>query len=147
VKKNNMMKIASAIVVVTSMMMATGAQAHERVSPFTDNLTVHLSGFNSGMAVSYSSDNDVNINGPANIGSASSFPVTISSENIADNGNPSMTVKTPQGDTCQLKFVDGPWTYLNFQTQSPPSCSHIQVSQITPGSSNYTYDVTLTYQN
>ena len=120
--------------------------AGENSSPFMDNLTVKLKGFNNTVDVRYAGNNGVNISGPTKVmAGTTAIPVSISSQNMLDNGFPAMTVTTADHAHCQLNFVDGPWTILNYKTDAPPSCSHIKVSSIT-SSSQYRYALTLTYQ-
>ncbi len=128
-------------VVATSAMAAT--QPH--VSPFQDNITVNLSG-TPALALSYAGDNGVNVSGPGFIDAgASSFAIAISSKNFIENGFPSMNVQLSDGSSCNLKFVDGPYTYLNFQSGNPPVCSHLSVSTIEQDD-EYQYKMTLTYK-
>ena len=135
--------------------MAAGVRAHPgdpQVSPFTDNITVNLHG-TPGMNIEYFNDNGVNFQDseiptppPSRVDAgATSFSFHLHSTNLLENGNPSMMLHLDDGTTCTLHYVDGPWTYLNFEEGNPPQCGHLQVGTITQ-EDQYQYTLDLTYQ-
>lgn len=128
----------------------TGADAAKsRVSPFTDNLTIHLQGFPSYTLFSadYANNNNVNISGPSASYDNTAWPVVINSDNLYQNGNPSLTLyyqtASGSGGNCTFNFADGPWTQLHYQYGSPPNCSGVTVSSITQDNQN-SYELTIT---
>lgn len=128
--------------------LTTLAQTH--VTPFTDNLAITLNGFppNTQVIATYMSDNGVNIIGPAftSVSGSAQLPVQISSHNLIENGYPAMNLSfAASSSTCRLQFVDGPYSYLNFANGTPPNCTHLTISNITPAG-QYNYYLNLTYK-
>lgn len=128
---------------------ATTASAKDRTSPFTDNLSIQFSEFPTDMPFSaiYQSDNGVDITGyfgfDTNIGDS----VTINSDNLYHNGDPSMTLSYPTylgPQTCTLNFVDGPWTTLAYLNGSVPACTGLTIGAIVL-QSQYNYKITVAY--
>ena len=117
-------------------------------TPFADNLTVLLNGFQSEMVfnASYVSNNGVNISGPDFFNDDAPTLVRVFSNNKVYNGHPSMTVQYPTNfgtQSCTLNLVDGPWAVLNYSSGSAPVCAGITVSAI-KSTSQYNYSVTIT---
>lgn len=120
---------------------------NDKVTPFTDNVTVNLSQFAAGTAfrASYQNDNDVNISGPTNINDTH-FQVKINSQNRIENGFPNLTLyyHTPSGDQqCTMNFIDGPWTMLAYRYKNPPLCPGVTVSPMIM-ENHYQYVINIT---
>lgn len=118
------------------------------LSPFSDNLTLTLSGFPSDTIFNaiYVDDNGINISGPAVFNSDSPAMVTIASDNKVENGDPSMMMQYPTifgTQTCALDLADGPLAMLHYKEGSAPICAGITVSSITL-TSQYNYTATIT---
>ncbi|OGT25484.1 MAG: hypothetical protein A3I77_04120 [Gammaproteobacteria bacterium RIFCSPLOWO2_02_FULL_42_14] len=139
----------SGIIATMAATTALATTTKSSTSPFTDNITVSLINYpaNDFTTATYTSDNGVNIQGPTYI-TSNSFPITISSQNTYQNGNPSVTLSyttTNLGNQqCTLNFVDGPWADLAYQYGTPPSCQGIIVSAIA-NSAPYTYNIAITW--
>ena len=152
VKKPFLTSLVFASITAVSVSVVAAQPKPVRVSPFSDNLTVSLQGFpaQTTVAMQYIDNNDVNISGPLSMNTTPGiFNVTIASNNQIENGFPAMVVTLPKslgGQSCTLTFVDGPYTYLNFETGAPPVCANLQVTPIQNGSSQYLYTMTISYQ-
>lgn len=144
----SLFKLKYLAAVVVCAVASTSVFAAE-VSPFADNISVNLIKFPSqSLSVSYHNDNDVNIIGPQVISTDNGhFPVHISSDNLLQNGFPSMIIALPNigGETCEFDFVDGPYTSLVYRTANPPVCGHLVVGQII-SDGQYQYHIDVTYQ-
>ena len=141
---------ASAVATALSLVLATSvlaAPAQVQTSPFVDNLSVNLSNFPGALRVSYHNKNGIHIRGPKSVAKGvGSYRVYISSNNQIESGFPKMTVRVPStGAKCAFKFIDGPFTYLNYKYGNPPSCKHIQAGVINH-TSEYAYNLTLKYK-
>ncbi|WP_259425736.1 hypothetical protein, partial [Coxiella burnetii] len=96
----------------------------------------------------YMIESGVNIIGPAftTVSGSAQLPVQISSHNLIENGYPAMNLSfAASSSTCRLQFVDGPYSYLNFANGTPPNCTHLTISNITPAG-QYNYYLNLTYK-
>ena len=143
-KKNT--KIIAGLAVMTVMISSSAmAAGRAEVSPFTDNISVHLSSNMPTLSIGYQSDNDVNISGPSTVTEGTpKFPVRIFSDNELENGYTSMTLSVA-GSQCQFEFIDGPYTYLAYRSDNPPVCQHLSVSQIQQDA-QYQYHIDVHYK-
>lgn len=150
-----MKKIISFLVLALgtlSLALPAFAQQQPRVSPFTDNLYVNLHNFpaNTALKVSYVDNNGVNISGPTpkTVSGSPQWHVQIASQNLVENGDPTMIIELlASGTSCQLQFVDGPWTTLAFLNGGAPVCTHLNVGNIVPAPVQpYVYTMDITYK-
>lgn len=142
------MKFRTMALIAASLLVAgtvSAAPQKVRISPFSDNVVVNFSGFSTDSMVyaSYNDDNGVSIFGPEIIKVSSPALVTISSKNLYENGNPSMTLAY-NGTSCEIDFVDGPFAKaLAYKTGMAPTCTGIVVSDILQ-TGQYSYAITVT---
>jgi len=121
-----------------------------QVSPFTDTLTVNVAVPHPDIHVVYTGNNGVAISGDKTIHyGVTSFPVKISSHNIAEDGYPTMKLTT-ENTTCTFEFEDGPYDIvLNYYPQVP-ACANFTASTVKEDSENpgqgY-YHINLTYRD
>ena len=139
-----MKKLATAILALAVSSSALASQ----VSPFQDNVTVNLNGFPiTDLMMEYTGNNGVNISGPTEVSTISGgFTFQIGSQNAFDNGFPSVTIYMPSEHTsCTFELTDGPWTYLDYKSSTPPTCEHMSASLI-QNDNQYQYHINLTYK-